>query len=199
MEKEEFKNFDFNFIANFDIEKLSKKVLTLPKEHFDGTKDNYFLWTSSYQIAEVGFGHLSTIIRQAIVNKKPLSPKIVSKDQELWDLVKPIARYLESINPGKIHGSIALSNLLPQTSIPEHRDYSDNSVSVDFLKYSKETKRYHIVLTTNEKTSFTNGNTKKFMKVGECWEINKSNLHSVRNDGLTDRIHLVIDILPKTL
>ena len=34
------------------------------------------------------------------------------------------------------------------------------------------------------------------MKVGECWEINNSLLHSVENNGKTERIHLLVDILP---
>ena len=37
------------------------------------------------------------------------------------------------------------------------------------------------------------------MKEGEIWEINNNEKkHSVENDGTEDRIHLLIDFLPKT-
>jgi hypothetical protein len=199
MKKEEFREFDFNFIANFDIDKLSKKVSELPKEDFDGTKINSFLWNPTYQIAEVGFGDLSLLIKIAILTKKPLKPKVISKDKELWELVKPIVRYLEKMNPGKIHGTIVLSNLRSMHSIPEHRDYKHDSVDVDFLNFSNKTRRYHLVLTTNEHSFFTNGNTTISMKAGECWEINKGNVHSVKNEGDTDRLHLIIDLVPESI
>lgn len=197
MKKKEFREFDFNFIANFDIKKLSDKVATLPEKDFDGTKINSFLWNPTYQIAEVGFGDLSLLIKIAILTKKPLNPKVISKDKELWDLVKPLVKYLEDLNPGKMHGTIVLSNLRAGHSIPEHRDYKHDSVDIDFLNFSNQTQRYHVVLTTNKDSFFTNGKTTINMKVGECWEINKGNVHSVRNDGQTDRMHLIIDLIPK--
>ena len=34
------------------------------------------------------------------------------------------------------------------------------------------------------------------MQEGQCWEINNAKNHSVENNGTTDRIHLLIDIMP---
>jgi hypothetical protein len=34
------------------------------------------------------------------------------------------------------------------------------------------------------------------MKVGDCWEVNNNKEHAVKNLGQTDRIHLMIDIMP---
>lgn len=199
MKKEEFRKFDFNFIANFDIKKLADKVSTLPENDFDGTKINSFLWNPTYQIAEVGFGDLSFLIKMAILTKKPLRPKVISKDKELWELVKPIVRYLEKTNPGKIHGTIVLSNLRAGHTVPEHRDYRHDSRDIDLLNFSNQTRRYHIPITTNKDSFFKNGDTTIHMKVGECWEINKGNIHSVRNDGPTDRINLIIDLVPDSI
>lgn len=199
MKKEKFREFDFNFIANFDIKKLADKVATLPEKDFDGTKVNSFLWNPTYQIAEVGFGDLSFLIKMAILTKKPLSPKVISKDKELWELVKPIVRYLEKNNPGKMHGTIVLSNLRAGLTVPEHRDYRHDARDYDLLNFSNQTRRYHIPITTNKDSFFKNGDTTIHMKVGECWEINKANLHSVRNDGTTDRMHLIIDLVPDSI
>lgn len=81
--------------------------------------------------------------------------------------------------------TVRLLNLGAGGIIHEHRDpgagYHDG-----FL-------RIHIPVSTNEKTSMTVGGATVFMKAGECWYANFSDLHSVRNDGDTDRVHLVID------
>jgi hypothetical protein len=80
--------------------------------------------------------------------------------------------------------------------IPQHRDYINDSKNDTFLKFSNRTRRYHIPLITNDLSMFTNGDTVLHMGVGECWEINKSNLHSVTNPGEEDRIHLIVDMIP---
>lgn len=40
------------------------------------------------------------------------------------------------------------------------------------------------------------GDEKINMKSGECWEINNSRTHFVDNNSETDRVHLLIDIMP---
>jgi hypothetical protein len=56
------------------------------------------------------------------------------------------------------------------------------------------TKRIHIPITTNDKCNFIVGDEIVQMKKGEMWEIDNANkVHSVNNDGNTDRIHLLID------
>jgi hypothetical protein len=37
------------------------------------------------------------------------------------------------------------------------------------------------------------------LKVGECWEINNQQMHSVINDSDEHRIHLIIDIVPNEI
>ncbi len=54
-------------------------------------------------------------------------------------------------------------------------------------------KRIHIVLQTNEDVIFTVGGEDKNMKLGEMWEINNTKLHSVKNDSMYDRIHIIAD------
>lgn len=57
-----------------------------------------------------------------------------------------------------------------------------------------KTKRIHIPITTNDKCNFIVGDENVQMKLGEIWEIdNAHKVHSVNNDGNTDRIHLLID------
>ena len=54
-------------------------------------------------------------------------------------------------------------------------------------------KRIHIVLQTNEDVIFTVGDEDKNMKLGEIWEINNTKYHSVKNDSIYDRIHIIAD------
>jgi len=54
----------------------------------------------------------------------------------------------------------------------------------------------HIPITTNDKVVFTVDGEKKNMQVGEFWEIDNSQDHSVENQGNEDRIHLIVDWMP---
>ena len=59
-------------------------------------------------------------------------------------------------------------------------------------------RRIHLPITTNSKCFFTVGDTTKNLKLGELWEINNNGImHSVTNDGDTDRIHLIVDWVKK--
>jgi len=73
-------------------------------------------------------------------------------------------------------------------SIDEH---TDNNFS---LAHSH---RVHIPIDTNEKVLFSVGKENRNLKVGEVVEINNRRPHSVKNQGDTDRIHLILDfVLP---
>jgi hypothetical protein len=53
--------------------------------------------------------------------------------------------------------------------------------------------RVHIPIASNDATRFLVDGHRLTMHPGECWYANFSLPHSVRNDGATDRVHLVID------
>lgn len=53
--------------------------------------------------------------------------------------------------------------------------------------------RVHIPITSNDATRFLVDRHELTMLPGECWYANFSLPHSVRNDGDTDRVHLVLD------
>ena len=88
---------------------------------------------------------------------------------------------------GDGHIEVALLVNLPKNKkILPHTDSGD----IHFFK----TKRIHIPIITNDKCNFIVGDEMVQMKSGEIWEIDNANkVHSVNNDGDTDRIHLLID------
>jgi aspartyl/asparaginyl beta-hydroxylase (cupin superfamily) len=63
--------------------------------------------------------------------------------------------------------------------------------------YLYHTCRHHIPIITNPGVGFFIDGETQHMKEGECWEINNNKTHAVFNKGETDRVHLLIDIIPR--
>lgn len=81
--------------------------------------------------------------------------------------------------------SARLLRLRPGADIRPHRDHN--------LGYEDHTFRVHIPILTNDKIKFILNDEFLVMKPGECWYTNVNYIHSVKNNGTEDRIHLVID------
>ncbi|WBX75049.1 aspartyl/asparaginyl beta-hydroxylase domain-containing protein [Tenacibaculum ovolyticum] len=71
--------------------------------------------------------------------------------------------------------------------IKPHRDYE--------LGYEDGNFRLHIPIITNSGVQFILDNNELTMLPGECWYTNVNYVHSVKNIGKEDRIHLVIDLI----
>ena len=69
--------------------------------------------------------------------------------------------------------------------IKPHRDHE--------LGYENGNFRLHIPIITNADVQFILNGTELKMLPGECWYTNVNYLHSVKNLGTVDRVHLVID------
>lgn len=83
--------------------------------------------------------------------------------------------------------SVRLLRLAAGSVIHEHRDPGGGYVDGFF--------RVHIPITSNDSTRFLVDGEPLTMQPGDCWYANFSLPHSVRNDGATDRVHLVLDCL----
>jgi hypothetical protein len=75
--------------------------------------------------------------------------------------------------------------LSPGSTIKEHEDFS--------LGLENNQLRMHVPVLTNTDVEFVLDGHRLEMKEGECWYLDLSLPHSVRNHGATDRVHLVID------
>ncbi len=69
--------------------------------------------------------------------------------------------------------------------IKPHRDHE--------LGYENNNFRLHIPIVTNDKVKFILDDELLTMLPGECWYTNVNYVHSVANNGDSDRVHLVID------
>lgn len=104
--------------------------------------------------------------------------------EELEPLVNRIADYYQ--NNGFLVRML-LTQMAPGSEIPEHVDSGPALMNCH---------RVHIPITTNDKVIFMVDGEKKNMQVGEFWEIDNSQDHSVENQGNEDRIHLIVDWMP---
>jgi hypothetical protein len=104
------------------------------------------------------------------------------------EIIKIETLFNELIGDGKITTAL-LINLPKNKKILPHIDSGDQHFFVN--------NRLHIPIVTNDNCWFKVSDETKQMKKGEIWEIDNSNkIHSVDNNGDTDRIHLLIDYLP---
>ena len=83
--------------------------------------------------------------------------------------------------------SVRLLRLAPGSEIKEHSDPGAG--------YSSGAFRIHVPVRTNPGVRFLVGGSLVRMEPGESWYADFGLPHSVKNDGETDRIHLVIDAL----
>jgi hypothetical protein len=81
--------------------------------------------------------------------------------------------------------TVRLLRLAPGSVIHDHRDRG--------ASYGEGFFRVHIPITTNERTHFVVDGETLPMQPGDCWYADFGLLHSARNDGATDRVHLIID------
>lgn len=81
--------------------------------------------------------------------------------------------------------SIRYLRLRPGSVIKPHQDRD--------LVYWDGAVRLHIPIVTNPDVLFLVDDRKIEMKPGECWFADFSKIHSVENNGKTNRVHLVID------
>ena len=68
---------------------------------------------------------------------------------------------------------------------------------VDKGRWFRLAHRIHVPLVTNPEVEFRVGSACLNMQVGKAYEIDNANkTHSVANHGASDRVHLVVDLLP---
>jgi mannose-6-phosphate isomerase-like protein (cupin superfamily) len=83
--------------------------------------------------------------------------------------------------------SVRLMNLEAGAHIKEHTDQD--------ISFEEGEARIHIPIQTNNRLAFFVEDEQIVMREGECWYLNLQLRHRVRNDGDTNRIHLVVDCL----
>lgn len=173
--------------GNIDVEPIRKIVLdnNLNWDEFTDRQNRYgteHVHTKTIPIIfdkSFNFNHLKIIPTEYY----PLFKEEISKIEEV---IKENAK-----EEGKIMRAL-LVKLTAGKSIRPHVDIVGFSLVV--------CRRIHIPIETNENCFFTVGGDKRNLKIGELWEINNDKQeHSVDNLGDTDRVHLIVDWVEKSL
>mgnify|MGYP003122981702 FL=1 len=94
--------------------------------------------------------------------------------------------YKEHYGDGFIH-KIILANMPPEWTIRKHADSGMSLMAIH---------RTHIPIITNPYVTFWVNHETNQMIEGEVWEINNAQRHSVNNEGLNWRLHLIVDYYP---
>lgn len=176
-------DFKFNFIKSYDVEELASIVSKFDTEwRLDTSRQNQpnsvHMNTNTYYVRSFKPGWEP----HEKLNVFPLANSI-----HVLVIVDKIIKDLETAHDGKVALAMIVK-LMPDSDIIPHADES---------KYLGVVRRHHIPLKTNEEVLFHIDGESINMKVGECWEINNSRVHHVTNNSNEDRVHLIIDILPK--
>lgn len=127
---------------------------------------------------------------RSIIFRWSTQPGVVQirhEDSELWQSLKPIVEYLESYHKGRAV-RVFLADLPPGATIAPHMDGGDELVNL--------VNRNSMAIVTNPDVEYLIDGIRHRFDPGECYEINNLMLHEVRNNGSTQRIHLLVDVLP---
>jgi hypothetical protein len=113
-----------------------------------------------------------------------------SHDRPLWEAwrerLEPVLR--QAVAPyGYANGvfpRVMLARMPPGGEIKPHQD---TNVAARWPH------KIHVPITTNDRVAFWIDGTAYHLPVGEVFEVNNMAVHAVRNDGDTDRIHLIFE------
>lgn len=83
--------------------------------------------------------------------------------------------------------AVRLMNLKPKSEIKTHTDMAGG--------YDDGFCRIHIPILTNQNVQFVVNGQSLPMKPGQAWYANFSKPHFIKNEGKTDRVHLVVDCI----
>jgi len=157
---------NFRFLETVNVDALESKLSRLD-------------W-NEYTFRQTKFNvHKETLTVPLLWNEVPSRQEIPHK---WYDTFK---EDLERLPVSRIHTAL-LIKLPAGKSIAPH---------VDAASHFKLYHRIHIPIVTNPQCLFTVGGETIHMKKGELWEINNDGkMHSVRNGGAEDRVHLLIDV-----
>jgi hypothetical protein len=115
--------------------------------------------------------------------------QVYSNEQEqLIQSVTPIIDEVSKYFPNlvKMHGEIV--NLCPGKQLSLHKD---------IYWFHKHSRRIHIPLCTNDSCRQIFEDREYHLEVGKVYEINNRIMHSARNNGTEDRIHIILDLMPQ--
>lgn len=115
-----------------------------------------------------------------------IRPAMVNS-QDWWGsraITAPLVAAVLSLVPGARAGQQLISVVMPGHSIPEHVD----AQAPDWWA------RVHVPLATNAESRFVVDGVPRHLEEGVAYLVNTERPHAVTNDGLTPRVHWMVDL-----
>lgn len=176
-------SFDFVRLDDFNIAEISTLVNNFTDEwNIDDVRQK-----SGLAQSETNVFWIINLVEEKF--EHPLSVYTVNKTHDVNDPVFPILEFMEKKTNGLVARAL-LARLPAKSQVHPHKDRG---------RLFETARRFHIPIITNNKCSVTVADREVFMTAGECWEISNLRTHSAKNNGDTDRVHLIFDIIPKHL
>lgn len=165
-------SFNFRFLGNLEVKKIQDKLSVLDWDYF----------TLRQTVHEVHKDTLTVpLLFDPSLSKINLHKEFGLFIKELEEVKKILSNKL---GKGFLQSAI-LINLPAGKEVARH---------VDKAEAFHDFHRVHLPILTNDQCFFEVDHEVIHMKEGEIWEINNSEkAHSVKNQGSTDRIHLLLD------
>lgn len=169
------RNFNFNYIGEFDISSIAEKVKSLSDDDWN-----------EFDYRQKKFpAHKETLTIPLLFDNDfdsyPIAYKFFNLFEE--DVVKVHAFFSQFYKTGRF-ARLILVKLLANSEITPHYDQG-NSLNQGL--------RHHIPIITNDKVFFQISKDIKHLKQNEVWEINNQRLHGVKNESAEDRVHMIVD------
>lgn len=171
------KHFDFRKIGlSPEFKQLKNLVLYLSEEEW-----NRFTFRQKNIV-----GHKDTLTVPLIYDYANRNDFVTHSNYEKFKTyLSTLSNHLSLLGEPSVIQRANLVLLKANSHIKPHIDKGDFLLS---------TRRMHIPIFTNENCYLTVADKRQHFKEGEIWEIdNTGKIHSAHNEGLTDRIHLIVD------
>jgi hypothetical protein len=169
------------FPMRFDVERLKEEVRSLETatwlNHYDKSISNG--WTAIPLVSRDGTMDDSNAQRVGRFGRYRRTPIIQS--------LPYFRAVLDAFECPQ--GRVRISRLQPGAVIRAHRDIGHEAASIAFGQV-----RLHLPIVTNDGVAFLVGGERLRLLPGRLYYVDFTRLHSVRNDGRTARIHLILDL-----
>lgn len=186
-------NFEGNFrkIGDVDIARLAKLVEDFSEQDWDAASYRQQRYEVHRDTRTIGL-----VFDEDFRHSHPTRlPALQKFEEPLRPTLGLIADFYEGSEQGQRlvrefgYGYFVRATLVRLRAGGSINPHTDNNFS---LVHSH---RVHVPLVSNEKVLFTVGKESRVLLSGEVVEINNRRMHSVANDGATDRVHLILDFV----
>lgn len=211
-------SYPFKFVKNYDVNHISKRILELDEDIWtSNTFNNQFKF--SKEILE----HIDQLKKQVSISRIWIKctedhwiPNRLKSELKQYGIVPYTVtsdNFHEYVKKFKINNVDSLLNEYTNIIVEElEHIYNGTAAGVVYSRipagkgvdahidkgyHPENSHRLHIPIITNNEVMFTIEDKSINMTVGSCYEVDNLLTHSVKNLGVTDRIHLIIDIVPK--